>query len=80
MDPQESSYYNAYFAFALPEGKAADASPGCVPDIRVWREPALSVEDCPDRCGEKAHRNICGYQRLVFYTVHQGLALNQVCW
>ena len=79
INPQETQYYLRYFAFAFPEGRVAE-SQSCVPSIRVWRDPVDAVGDCPIRCEESHRWSGCGYQRLVFYTVRQGLVLNQVCW
>jgi hypothetical protein len=81
IDPQEHEYYRRYFEFAFPKGKEADPSQACTTTIRVWRDPVETIEAaCPNRCDASARWSGCGYQRLVFYTVKSGLALNQVCW
>lgn len=80
IHPDEQKFYARYFEFAFPKGRPRDSSEPCATTIHVWRDPVDTVGSCPARCEPSSRRNICGYQRLVFFTAHQGLALNQVCW
>ena len=80
IHPDEETYYLEYLAFAFPKGTVAGSPPSCAPAIRVWRDPVEKAGGCPARCNPSNRWNICSYQRLTFYTVRQGLVLNQVCW
>jgi len=81
IHPQERAYYLQYLSFAFPKGREADPSQPCNSTIRIWREPAETVEaTCPNRCEKSIRWSGCGYQHLKFYTVYSGVVLNQVCW
>jgi hypothetical protein len=80
MDMYERGYYLQYLGFVFPQGRLVDANESCATHIRIWREPADSVGECPARCGASTYWSACRYQRLRFFASYQGLVLNQFCW